>query len=367
MDRETRRMSSPVGARVRVNGREVDYFCGTSYFGLHGHPLVIDAACAAAQKYGIGPATAASTPAHEEVIERACRFFGTETVTYVASGYLGPMVLTQALREDYDVAFTDCASHYSVLDALRATAKEVVLFRHLDPDDLARQLALRVRPGQRPLVLTDGVFPSTGAMAPLSAYAAVLSAYPRSLLCVDDAHAVGVIGTKGRGSFEYHGLESDGIYFCGTLSKAFGGTGGIVPGDRVLEAKIRKSSHIPVGASAPSAPAAAAAAMGMRLLEEHPEMRRQLWDNVRHMRAGLRAAGFDPADTPIPIVSLPGAPSLDLRRVCDALDREDLVVLYVPPRGYSDAPDVESFRIAVFSTHTTEQIDRLIDGIRRAL
>jgi glycine C-acetyltransferase/8-amino-7-oxononanoate synthase len=107
--------------------------------------------------------------------------------------------------------------------------------------------------------------------------------------------------------------------------------------------------------------------MGMRLLEEHPEMRRQLWDNVRRMRAGLRAAGFDLADTPIPIISLPGAPSLDLRRVCDALDREDLVVLYVPPRGYSDAPDVESLRIAVFSTHTTEQIDRLVDGIRRAL
>jgi 7-keto-8-aminopelargonate synthetase-like enzyme len=367
MDRETRRMTSPVGSRVKLNGREVDYFCGTSYFGLHAHPLVISAACAAAQEYGIGPATAASTPAHEEVIERACRFFGTETATYVASGYLGPMVLTQALREDYDIAFTDCASHYSVLDALRATAKEVVLFRHLDPDDLDRHLALRVRPGQRPLVLTDGVFPSTGAMAPLSAYAAVLDAYPRSLLCVDDAHAVGVIGARGRGSFEYHGLEGDGIHFCGTLSKAFGGTGGIVPGDRTLEARIRKLSHIPVGASAPSAPAAAAAAMGMRLLEEHPEMRRQLGDNVRRMRVGLRAAGFDLADTPIPIISLPGAPSIDLHYVCEALDREDLVVLYVPPHGYSDAPDVESLRIAIFSTHTPEQIDRLIDGIRRAL
>ncbi len=367
MDATTKHIERPVGPRTVVNGREVDYFCGTSYFGLHAHPLVIDAACAAARTYGIGPATGASTPPLLDLIERARGFFGTETATCIASGYLGPMALVQALREEVDVAFADSASHYSVLDALRTAGKDVFLFRHLDPDDLARQLALHVRPGHKPLVMTDGIFPSTGALAPLPAYAEALEPYAASFLCVDDAHAVGVIGEEGRGSLEHFGLERDGFHFCATLSKAFGGSGGLIPGTRSLAAKIRQRSWILAGASAPPIPALAAAAAGIRLLEQHPEMRRALWDNVQRMRNGLRALGFTLADTVVPIVSLAGSASIDLRRVCETLDREDIVVLYVPPRGYSDAPDVESLRIAVFSSHAPEQIDRLIDGIRRAL
>lgn len=215
--------------------------------------------------------------------------------------------------------------------------------------------------------MTDGVFPSTGALAPLPAYAEALEPYGAPLLCVDDAHAVGVIGDRGRGSLEHFDLGRDGFYFCATLSKAFGGSGGILPGTRSLAAKIRQQSRILAGASAAPIPALAAAAAGMRLLKEHPEMRRALWDNVRRARSGLRALGFELADSVIPIVSLAGSPSIDLRRVRETLDREDIVVLHVPPRGYSDAPDVESLRIAVFSGHTPQQIDRLIDGIRRAL
>lgn len=360
-------MSSPVGARTTIDGREVDYFRGTSYYGLHGHPEVIAAARDALTAYGVGTATAARTPAHAEVVERTSRFLGTETVTYVASGYLAPLVLLQALSQDYDVAFADDASHYGVLDALRATGKDAVLFRHLDPDDLAHHLALRVRSGEKPLVVTDGVFPSTGAIAPLSAYLDVLRRHPEALLCVDDAHGLAVIGANGRGSLEYHDVERDSARFCGTLSKAFGGAGGIVPGDRDLAAKIQRLSRVPLGASSPSVPAAAASAAGVRILAEHPEMRQQLWDNVRRAKAGLRALGFDLADTPVPIVSLWGGPSVDLLHVQEMLEGQDILVHHSPPRGYSDSPDVETLRIAIFSTHTPEQIDRLVAAIRRAI
>jgi 8-amino-7-oxononanoate synthase len=360
-------VTSPVGARTTINGREVDYFCGTSYFGLHGHPQVIAAARAAVEAYGVGTATAAWTPAHAEVIERTSRFLGTETVTYVASGYLAPLVLLQALSEDYDLAFADGGSHYGVLDALRAVGKETVLFGHLDPEDLARQLAGHVSPRQRPLLFTDGVFPSTGALAPLPDYSVALDRYPGGLLCVDDAHGLGVIAEEGRGSLEHHNIQRDGVYFCATLSKAFGGAGGIVPGDRVLDSKIRRLSRVPLGASSPSVPAAAASAAGVRLLAEHPEMRRDLWANVRRVRDGLRALGFDLADTPIPIVSLAGRPSVDLLRVRETLSRQGILVHHVPPHGYSDSPDVETLRIAVFSTHTLDQIDRLVDAVRRAI
>lgn len=367
MSPDIKRMESPIGSRMMINGREVDYHCGTSYYALHGHPLMIQAACDAARKYGLGPATFASVPAIDEVSERACDFFEAETATYIISGYLGAMILVQALRADYDVVFVDESSHYSVFDGVRTSGVDVVRFRHLDPEDLRRQLAARVRPGQIPLVMTDGVFPSTGSIAPLPAYASVLSRYAQSLLCIDDSHGVGVIGKKGQGTFEYYGMKQDGLHFAGTLSKAFGSIGGIIPGDRSLAEKIHRNVRVLAGASPPPVPAAAAAAMGIRILKEHPEMRETLWRNVKVVRDGLRFLGFDIADSPVPIVSVRGQASVDLKHVHRALDREDIVVLYVPPNGYSDAPDVESLRIAVFSTHSTEQLGRLIDAIKRAV
>ena len=356
-------MGSPIGARMIINGREVDYFCGTSYYTLHGHPAVIEAACDATKKYGLGPATNAGVSVFTETVELARRHFEAETVSYVISGYLGAMVLVQALSDDYDIVFVDAASHYSVFDGIRTSGKSIVPFRHLDPDDLASKLARHMKPGQVPLVMSDGVFPVTGKIAPIPAYCEVLQAYQPALLCVDDSHAVGVIGQKGQGTFEHFGLRQEGLYFAGTLSKAFGGIGGIVPGDRELADKIKKNVRISAGASPPPVPAAAAAGMGLRILSEHPEMRRDLWANVRRVRQGLRDAGFDIEESPIPIVNVRGGPSSDLERTRKDLANQDIVVLRVPPNGYSDAPDVESLRIAVFSTHSEEQIRRLIDGI----
>lgn len=367
MTERTARITSPVGPRARVDGREVDYFCGTSYFSLHSHPDVIAAACEATRLYGVASATALQSPAHVELEDELCQFLGTEAVVHVASGYLAPLALLQGLTGRYDIAFADSAAHYGVFDGLRAVEREAIAFRHLDADDLKHQLRSHVRPGQRPLVLTDGVFPSTGALAPLPQYATLLAEYAGGLLFVDDAHAFGVIGETGNGSLEYHGVERAAAAACGTLSKAFGGGGGFVPGDRALRAAIEKHSRVPLGASAPSVPIAAASAAGARILREHPEMRAQLWANARFAREELRSLGFDLEMSPIPIVSLAGRPGVDLRRVHAALAADGIAVLYVPPRGYSDAPDVESLRIAIFSTHTRDQIARLTDAVRRAL
>ncbi len=367
MNRRTGVLESPVGPRVRIDGREVDYFCGTSYFSLHGHPEVIEAACAAAREVGLGAATSLATRAHVELDARLRQFLDVETVTLVPSGYLAPLVLLQSLSVDYDVLFVDRAAHYGGLDAVRASGKRSVSFGHLDATDLAQQLASHLRPGDRPLVLTDGVFPSTGAIAPLADYNAALSRYPGGTLCVDDAHGLGVLGATGRGTLEHWGVDCRGAYACGTLSKAFGAAGGIVPGTQSLAEKIHALSKVPFGSSAPSAPAAAAASAAVRLLAAHPEMRQTLWDNAARLRAGLRELGFDLAASPVPIVSLAGRAGLDLHRAHARLAADGIAVLYVPPRGYSDAPDVESLRIAVFSTHSHDQLDRVVDALRRAI
>jgi len=350
-----------------INDREVDYFCGTSYYALHGHPRVMEAAREAITAYGLGPATNAAVPPVERVKELAKRFFGTASATYVISGYLGGMILAQALSPEYDVVFVDDKSHFSVFDGVASAGKCIIRFGHLDAGDLESKLKAHVNPGTVPLVMTDGVFPVTGAIAPLPEYVEALRRYPDALLCTDDSHAVGVIGKHGRGTFEYYGLSGDRLHMAGTLSKACGGIGGIIPGDQAMADRIAANVRIPVGASPPPVPAAAAAAAGLQLLMDHPEMRQALWANVALVRAGFRGLGFDIAESPIPIVNVAGRPGTNLKQMEEELLRNDVAVLYVPPGSYSDAPKVESLRVAVFSTHTAGQIEKLLEICRGAL
>lgn len=355
-------MEEPLGARMRINGRPVDYFCGTSYFCLHGHQEVIDAACAATREYGLGPGTLALMPIYAELKAALCAWFATEDVVPLISGYVSPMALLQGLRDDFDVVFVDQATHYSSRDAIAGLGKPVYQFRHLDANSLSGVLRLHLRARQRAVIVTDGVFPSTGALAPLADYSNAMAAYDNCLLCVDDSHGVGVLGQSGRGSLQHANLEQEGYYFSGTLSKAFGALGGIVPATSVLAEKIRQKSMVLRGASLPPPAAAAAAISALRLLKARPQIRADLNRNVLHLRSGLRKLGFAVADSPVPIVSLRGA--IDLEHLRGALDKRDIVVKITPAHGYSDAPDMPTMRLAVFSDHSPLQIDRLLSAIR---
>src|SRR5690349_16723435 len=143
-------MESPLGARMRIGGREVDYYCGTSYYCLHGHPEVIEAACAATRKFGMGPGTLAQMQVYVDLQERLRQWFDAEQVVYMISGYTSPMVLLQGLHEDFDAVFIDSATHYSIRDAVPTLGKPVHQFRHADPGSLAEELVRHLPPKQRP-------------------------------------------------------------------------------------------------------------------------------------------------------------------------------------------------------------------------
>ena len=352
-------LQTPVGPRVRLNDKEYDYFCGTSYYCLHGHPQIIQAACEATMKYGLGPATSWNVPPLMEVEEIAAKFFSTPRAKYIVSAYLGIFFLANALIDKYDIIFVDELSHYSVFDGIKSTGKPIITYGHLDPMDLQEKLQKYLKPGQVPMVVTDGVFPMTGAMAPIPEYYNILIEYDKFLLCIDDSHGVGVLGSNGRGICEFYNLSDPRVYFCGTASKAFGGFGGIIPGGNDLMQAIEEKLRVPLGASPPPIPAAAASATGIKLVLEHPEWREQLRDNVFYIRKKLRALGLSIPESPVPIVTIFSIPNVDLAKVQKRLEENGVMVRYIPPRGYSDAPPVESLKITIFAQHSREQLDRL--------
>ena len=244
-------------------------------------------------------------------------FSDAERAVYFTSGYLGAAILLQGLSDSYDAIFVDDAAHSSIWSGARSTGAPVRPFRHVQPDDLAAQLSQHVRPGDRPLVIGDGVFPISGEIAPVPAYVKVLEPYPGAMLCLDDAHAAGVLGADGRGTIEHWALArapSVQIHSVHTLSKALGGFGGILAGSAELVEHLARRAAAYGGASPPPLPAAAASAAALGLVRAEPERRTRLRANIARARTGLRALGWPLDDTPVPILCLGRRPGIDLAR-----------------------------------------------------
>lgn len=429
-------MQSPPSVHTTIDGKEYLYFSGTGYLGLHGHPKVIDAAIQATRQFGLGSGTARSgygtTPPTEEVERRAAQFFGTEDAFYFPTGYLGSSVLVKALAGTFDLIIHDEAIHYSSRDAAALSGKPVVTFRTRDPEHLAEVLQTQVNSktlagsGVRPLLLVDGVFPVRGTISPIGPYIKLLSDYPDAAMIVDDAHALGVLGQRGRGSYEHLGIDLSEVntgkayraysenaasdrrlarlpatgstikpvtgdrankndlanknevatrlkqgprlFVCGTMSKAFGGYGGIVFGSREFITHLKQTSPYFNGASALPPAAAAATAESLRLLEEDLgllSILKRLRENVDRARAGLRQLGLAVEPTPTPVICLELGTADEMRRIQETLSQRGILISYQPT--YSDLGPEGALRIAIFATHTPAMIDELVETLGKTL
>ena len=367
-------MQSPVGPRVSINGRERDYFAGCGYLGLQNHPALIAAAADALQRYGLGTATSrggyGEHPVYVAVEAAAARYFGAEAALYYVTAYLGNTILLQGLRGEYDRIFMDDASHFSVRDSVQIAGVPVTPFRHLDPDDLAAQLRGQLRPGERPLVISDGVFPISGEIAPAPDYLAALAAYAGAILCLDDAHATGVLGARGRGTAEYWqerdltglpNLSGLAVISAHTLSKALGCHGGVIAGDAALIGKLAPTPRLSWRTALrrcrwPRPRRGRLDLIGGRLAAARPALGQRGLRPRRAARARVGACRYAGAD------HLPGrAAGADLARIQAELFARDICVAHVT--RYSSTPAGGALRIAIFATHTEAQIDRLVAEI----
>jgi 8-amino-7-oxononanoate synthase len=364
----SRYMESPLGPRIVINNRNMDYFAGTGYLGLQNHPAVLQTAKEALQRYGFSTATSrggyGEHPLYDELEQKACAFFDAEKVLYFATGYLGISILTQATLNRFNHIFIDSSAHFSLWDAAYATNLPITPFHHLQAKSLAEQMLQELRPREKPLVLSDGVFPVSGEIAPLPEYLALVKPQ-RGLVYLDDAHAVGVLGKNGRGTSEYYNIQDENCSTSATLAKALGGFGGVIWGTEKWVESVGRASRICEGSSPLPLVVAAASACALDLARTLPELRFRLWENVARARTSLRALGWDLADTPIPIICLEGLPGIDLDRIRRKLFKQGIAIELV--RSYPSTPAGGALRIAVFATHTHDQIDKLVDAIKQAM
>jgi 8-amino-7-oxononanoate synthase len=260
-------LESPVGARVRVAGRELLNFSSNDYLGLAADPRVVAAARAALEVHGVGAGASrlvvGDSTAHQSLERALAAFQGTDAALLFNSGYAANVGTLTALFGPGDVLFSDALNHASLIDGCRLSRAQVVVYPHRDVEAL--EAAMAAHPGRRRAVVTDTVFSMDGDRAPVSALAE-LCARHRVALYVDEAHATGVLGAYGRGLCELEGVAPD--VHVGTLSKALGSFGGFVCGSASLRELLLNRARPLIFSTALPAAVCAAAERALELVRE---------------------------------------------------------------------------------------------------
>lgn len=293
------------GPRVSVRGHSLLMLSSYDYLGLIGHPAIEAASVNAIRKYGAGTGgvrlLTGTVELHERLERELAAFKGTEAALTFSSGYAANLAVVTALFGPNDRVLADALAHRSILDACLLARVPVKRFRHNDPAALERELKSGP-PGQRTLIVVEGVYSMEGDVGALPAFVELRDRYG-AFLMVDEAHSFGVLGARGRGADEHFGLSPGCVdIWTGSLSKAIASNGGFVAGSRELVVYLQHEAA-PFIFSAALCPAATAAALAaLQVLATEPERLERLRRNARSLREGLRKLGYQTGASTTPIV-----------------------------------------------------------------
>ena len=355
------------GTRVHIDGRELVMAGSNNYLGLTHHPHVMEAARKAIEQFGVGCTGSrflnGTLTIHEEMEERLARFLGKEACITSGTGYQTNVGAIATLAGKSDVIFGDRDNHASIIDGARLAFARHLKYRHNDMEDLERILETTelVSDGGR-LIITDGVFSMLGDLAPLPELVALAKRYGARVM-VDDAHAVGVVGARGTGTPEHFGVEDDVDLVIGTFSKSFACLGGFVAGPKTVIDYIRHTSRSVIF-SASVTPASVATVLAcLDIIEREPERRERLWANVRRMKEGFEALGFDVIDGGSPILSIVIGEDVTTLEFNKLLFEEGVFVNPVLPPAAP--PGMSLLRTSYMATHTDEDLERILGAFKR--
>ncbi len=353
-----RTIESPQDAWVVVDGKRVLNFCSNNYLGLANHPRLRQAAKAAIDRYGIGPAAvrtiAGTMTLHRELERRLAAFKGAEDAITFQSGFNANLGTIPALVGRGDVIFSDELNHASIIDGCRLSRAQIIRYAHNDVDDLRAKLAEHRGQYRRALVVTDGVFSMDGDIAPLDKIYDVVKDYD-AILMVDDAHGEGVLGRGGRGIVDHFGLHGKVDIEVGTLSKAFGVVGGVVAGNAKIVEWLRQRGRPFLFSSAMTVPDVAAAIEAVNILEESTDLVDRLWDNARYFKAEMKALGFDTGQSVTPITPIMLGEAKLAQTFSRRLFDEGVFAMAI---GYPTVPRGKArIRVMISAMHSREDLD----------
>ncbi len=364
--RVRRTIAGAQGPTVEVDGRELLCLCSNNYLGLAGDARLASAAIAAIERDGFGaaasPLISGHMQAHADLEEEIAAWQGTEAALVFGSGYHANIGVLAALVRAGDEVLSDELNHASLIDGCRLSRADVRVYRHLDVDDLARQLERST--ARRRLIVTDSVFSMDGDAAPLAEIVRLAERHDAWVM-IDEAHAVGVFGPDGAGLAAELGVGERITVRMGTLGKALGGYGAFVAGSRALVELLvnRARAYVYSTALPPAVIAAAQAAIGIAR-SDHAR-REALWRNARRLHGGLAAAGIAMQPLASPIVPLLVGGADAAVRVAEAALANGVLAPAIRPPTVPEG--TARLRLTPIATHTDAQIDQATAVLARAV
>lgn len=354
-------ISTPQGAVITANGKEVINFCANNYLGLSSHAKVIHAAKKAIDSHGYGMSSVrficGTQDIHKELEKKISAFLGTEDTILYAAAFDANGGVFEPLFNEQDAIISDELNHASIIDGVRLCKAQRHRYKHNDMSELERILqetqSLRHR-----IIVTDGVFSMDGTIAQLDKIAQLAEKY-KALIMIDECHASGFMGKTGRGTHEYRGVMGQIDIITGTLGKALGGAmGGFTSGRKEIIELLRQRSrpYLFSNSLAPSIVGASIAVIDM--LSETTALRDKLWENTAYFRKKITEAGFDikPGEHPIVPIMLYEA-KLAQEFAAKLMDEGIYVIgFFYPVVAKGNA----RIRVQISAAHDREHLDKAI-------
>lgn len=362
-------ITSAQQAEIAVaDGSHVLNFCANNYLGLANHPALIAAAKAGMDSHGFGMASVrficGTQDSHKALEQQIATFLGMEDAILYSSCFDANGGLFEPLLGPEDAIISDALNHASIIDGVRLCKARRYRYANNDMAELKSRLTQARAEGARHiLIATDGVFSMDGVIADLKSICDLADEYG-ALVMVDDSHAVGFVGSHGRGTHEYCGVMGRVDIITGTLGKALGGaSGGYTAARKEVVEWLRQRSR-PYLFSNSLAPSIVAASMQvLTLLAQGDALRARLWDNARLFREKMTAAGFTLAGADHAIIPVMLGDAKLAQRFADLLLQEGI---YVTGFFYPVVPQGQArIRTQMSAAHTPAQIEQAVDAFIR--
>ena len=363
-------IDSPQSARVKMEGRgDVVILSSNNYLGLCDEPEVVEAGIDGLRRYGAGTASVrficGTFTIHRELEEVLARFVGAPASMSYVSAWNANEGLTANIVQEGDFVVSDALNHASIIDSMRLakaiTKCTTAVYQHGDISDLRAKLAAQ-RGARRRVIWTDGIFSMEGAIAKLPDILEVAREH-NAIVVVDDSHATGVLGERGRGTAEHFGVLGDVDIITSTLGKALGGAaGGFVAGSAELADMLTQRSRPQLFSNALPPTVAASAIAAVRFIEAHPERVAALRENTAYFRDRIVEAGFKPLDGVTPIVPIIVGETSAAIQMSDMLLDEGV---FVTGFGFPVVPQGQArVRCQISAAHSRSDLDAAIAAFK---
>ena len=358
-------ITSPQDAMITIQtGRKVLNLCANNYLGLADHPDVVRAARDSYAKWGYGLSSVrficGTQEVHKELEKKISEFLGTEDTILYSSCFDANGGLFETLLADEDAIISDQLNHASIIDGIRLCKAQRLRFENSDMKDLEEKLQ-QAQSARFRMIATDGVFSMDGTIAKLDRICEFAEKYD-ALVMVDDSHATGVLGKRGRGATEHCGVMGRVDIITGTLGKALGGaSGGFTSGRKEIIELLRQRSR-PYLFSNTLAPAIAATSLKvLDMLMASTELRDKLAKNTSYFRRQIAGLGLNVIPGEHPIVPIMLGDAVLAQKMAEKLLQKGVYVIGfsypVVPKGAA------RIRTQISAAHSTNDLNFAIEKI----